>query len=77
MDYNLLMGPQPGDLYWWDNPLKKEDPIALDSHHICGTRPAMIITLTNYNFTFVPCTSSKRTYGQVYLKSKVHPKHDL
>ena len=76
MDYNLLMGPQPGDLYWWDNPLKKEDPIALDSHHICGTRPAMIITLTNYNFTFVPCTSSKRTYGQVYLKSKVHPKHD-
>jgi len=76
MQYNLLMGPQPGDLYWWDNPLKKDDQAALDSHHICGVRPAMVITLTNYNFTFVPCTSSKRTYGQIFLRSKVHPKHD-
>ena len=70
MNFSLLMGPQPGDIYFWNNPLSKNDDKDLSTHQLCGDRPALILTITNYTIQFAPCTRSIKKYGQIFLKSK-------
>ncbi len=70
MNFSMLMGPQPGDIYFWSNPLSKSRVDDLSTHQLCGDRPALILTITNYTIQFAPCTRSIKKYGQIFLRSK-------
>ena len=48
--FKFHSGPMPGDIFWYKNPLKKNQDE--DTHLMCGNRPVLITKINEHNNTF-------------------------
>lgn len=66
MIFTLSDKLSPGDIWWWDNPIKKT-PENKGSHLICGARPALILSVDKNNIRYVAFTSRRYDMMQIQL----------
>lgn len=60
-----------GDIFWFNNPLKKENTHDMETSLTCGSRPCLILSSTNNKYKYVLGTSTSRPLGQVSLKTSL------
>ena len=66
MIFRLNDRVSPGDIWWWDNPIKKT-PENKGCHLICGSRPVLILSSDKNNIRFVAFTSRRYDIMQIQL----------